>query len=788
MREARAAALLQHPHICPVHAFEEFEGHAFLVLAHIEGRPLSRWIAEARLTLPQVLTLTARVAAALDAAHEAGLVHRDIKPGNILVTENLHPYILDFGLASRETQSTSSLEGKFAGTPAYVAPEQAQGLPTGPESDQYSLAVTVYEMFTGRLPFAGGRAAELLYRVVHEVPLPIEPARFPLPPDTQRALLRALSKNPKDRFASTLEFAKALGATGPEATTRTATNLDNAPRPTRRWLWIAALVLCALFGGGAYWLWNSSVLKAEELRRVAVLPLTVVGGDPQLSTTAQGFTETLTAQLTEIEDLPVRLSVVPASEIQARRVASAEEARRYYKVSFVISGNAQRRGDRMFFNLLLVDAEKLTQAASRSLSFDANQSITLQDAAVPAALQMLKISLPDSQRESLQSGGTRISAAYAAYLEGRGLLSRYDQAGNIDAAGASLERAVAADPAYALAHTALCEVYRLKAVRDLDSSLKEKSLAAGRRAIELAPNSALAHVRLGDSLASFDRIPEAIEQFRAALRLAPANGEAHRALAKLYGQQGRDREARAAFEEALRKRPTDWLLQVEFGSYLLSRKMFVEAERALLTARELTPDNVVALRLLGNTYMAQARFQEAAATLEASLRYQQNPITYNALGVARYYRHDYALAEAALEKAIALDPKRYRSYGNLGTVQRQLGKAEAARQNLNKAVEIARQTLALSPNNHNDLANLAEYAAKLGDRAAADAAIAQIPEDLRRLYADRIGLAYELLGRRAEAIATLVSSNANRTFIEADPDLRLLVSDPAWRRAAAKTN
>jgi serine/threonine-protein kinase len=143
-REARAAAQLQHPHICPVYGFEEFEGQAFLVLAFIEGRPLSRLIAENALSLPQVLAITHQVASALDAAHRAGIVHRDIKSANILLTADDHAYILDFGLASWNSQSTSSLDNHFGGTPSYVAPEQALGQSVTPAADQFSLAVTVF--------------------------------------------------------------------------------------------------------------------------------------------------------------------------------------------------------------------------------------------------------------------------------------------------------------------------------------------------------------------------------------------------------------------------------------------------------------------------------------------------------------------------------------------------------------------------------------------------------------------------------------------------------------------
>jgi tetratricopeptide (TPR) repeat protein/predicted Ser/Thr protein kinase len=790
MREARAAAQLQHPHICPVFGFEESEGRAYLVLAYIEGKPLSKLIAGHELSLEQILKVTEQVAGALDAAHAVGIVHRDIKPGNILVTSDLHAYILDFGLARQESQSTSSLDGNFAGTPAYVAPEQAQGKPVTAASDQYSLAVAVYEMLTGRLPFAGGRPAEMLYRVVYEAPAALTPSRFSLSESIEGALLRALSKDPADRFPTVSGFAAALQgeqagvlSTKPMGLKSLLPAADNTRPKRRQWILALAATLlgAAALGGVALWQWP---LPAEELKKVAVLPLNVVGGDMQLATLAQGFAETLTTQLSEIEELPVKLSVVPASEVRARRVVSAEEARRYYNVNFAITGNAQRQGEMVIFTLSLVDAEKLTQAATRTLRFEAAKAVAVQDAAIPAALQMLKINLPAGQSESLQLGGTRNSEAYAKYLEGRGLLARHDQKGNLAQARTALENSVALDGNYALAYTALGEAYWRLAKQGLDAGLKEQAISASKRAVELAEKSAAAHAHFAECLEQFDRTPEAIEQLKIALQIAPSHGQASRAIARLYGKLGRDAEAEGAFEEAQRRRPTDWMVRTDYGAFLLARNRYVDAERAFQAARELTPDNTVVLRLLGNTYMANARFQEAAATLRAALRFQENPAGLNALGVALYYRHGFEEAETALQRAIALDNKRYRSFGNLGTVQRQIrGKEETAKQNLGRAVQLVQQSLELNPNQHNDLANLAEYYAKLGDAKGAEAAIARIPEDLRRLYADRIGLAWELLGKRAEAIAMLRQANTNRALLEADPDLAALSRDAAWKRA-----
>ncbi len=787
-REARAAAQLQHPNICPVYGFEEYEGGAFLVLAYIDGRPLSRWIAGGELSYPQVLAVTKQVAGALDAAHRAGIVHRDIKPGNILVTAELHAYVLDFGLASQQTQSTSSLDEKFGGTPAYVAPEQAQGHSTGAAADQYSLAVTVFEMLTGRLPFRGGRAAELLYRVVHEAPDDLEPARCEVPPESAAAIQRALSKAPKDRFATAGEFAAALGGARVEddqdthTLARTGAGLSAASLSRRTLPWMG---LAAAAAGAAYWRWGGSAAPRPPLR-IAILPLQVSGDDPQLRALAEGFTETLTAQLTQVEDVSERVSVVPASEVLTSKVSSASQARQLYNVQLALGGSAQKRGERKVFNLLLIDAEKLVQQASRTLEFGSGNAVELQDAMIPAALRLLQIALPATQAASSAEGGTRSSAAYAAYLEGRGYLVRYDQKGNLEKARALLERAVEEDPNYALARTALAAVYTRTAKDAGDPQGRERAVAAAREAVRLAPQLVAAHTRLGETLAEFGKAGEAEAELRRALTLSPTNGEAHRALANLLGLEGRDGEAQAAFEEALRRRPADWLLHTDLGNFFLLRNRLEEAERSYRRAIDLTPDNYIVLRLLGNTLRRQSRNREAAEVFRASLQFQEHANTYNSLGLALYYQRRFPEAAEAIGKALRLSPKNYRLYGNLGTVERHLpGQRETGLAHLREALAMARETVRLRQGDNNTYANMAEYAAKLGDREAAMEAVGRIPAAVRRLYGERLGLAYELSGQRAAAIAILAESQARAATIESEPDFDELTRDPSWKRALA---
>ncbi len=222
-REAETIALLNHPHICTIYDIDEHGGRAFIAMECVEGVNLKTYIARRRLDTAQVADLAAQIARALDAAHAKGIVHRDIKPGNILVADGPLAKVLDFGLARRlpppeagePGPDGSTMPGRPMGTANYMAPERILQLPLDPRSDLFSLGVVMFEMATGRLPFAGASPSETVTNVLEKNP----PALTGLAPQHPKALEqivnRLLAKRAADRFASAAELIEALGAIGP---------------------------------------------------------------------------------------------------------------------------------------------------------------------------------------------------------------------------------------------------------------------------------------------------------------------------------------------------------------------------------------------------------------------------------------------------------------------------------------------------------------------------------------------------------------------------------------------
>ena len=211
-REFQSAGRLSHPNIVSVHDVGQEEGNSFIAMEYVPGESLASVLAENRaFSFKEVADLTAQLCSGLDYAHEFGIVHRDIKPANILITRDGRPKITDFGVAKIAT-TTLTRTGTVVGTPAYMSPEQVTGHPVDGTADQFSLAVMIYQLLTGERPFTGENPTTIMYKIVHEQPLPPSALNAMVPGPVDTALIRALAKNPQERYATCMELAEALRA------------------------------------------------------------------------------------------------------------------------------------------------------------------------------------------------------------------------------------------------------------------------------------------------------------------------------------------------------------------------------------------------------------------------------------------------------------------------------------------------------------------------------------------------------------------------------------------------
>ena len=574
--EAQAAARVHHPNICPIYEISEHEGQLFFAMAFVEGKTVAQMARDGGMETALALDIAIQVAAGLEAAHRQGVVHRDIKSANIAVDTEGHAWILDFGIALRQDMERITAAGNTVGTPAYMSPEQAQGLEVDRRTDIWSLGVLLFEMLTGRLPFHRQSGFSAMLAIVTEEATPVSSLRHGLPPGIEPFLRKALAKNPGERWQSAAAAGAVLrriresvtthsapppeqfyAASTADTTAITIPQITKRPQPRRIYL-LAALIMIAIAGG--YFAVRKFRPGKETLpdeKRIAVLPLTVLGNDETVRALADGLVETLTSKLTQIEEFQGKLMVVPASEIRSRKIASAEAARRIYGANIAITGSAQRWSDRIQFTLNLVDTATIRQFASKTFEFDSANPIALRDGAVNGTVRLLALQLSPASSISMVAGETSTPGAYAEYLKGVGYLARYDLSGNVERAIDRLTGATRLDSKYALAFAALGEAHWRKAKVESNKREADLALESIREAIRLNPSQVEARLKLGRIYGENGQAGQAIEEIQAVLKAAPENADAHRELGVAYAAARRYGEAEAAYKEAVKRKPND---------------------------------------------------------------------------------------------------------------------------------------------------------------------------------------------------------------------------------------
>lgn len=811
VQEAQAASSLQHPNIVTVHDIGVHEGVHFIVMEYVGGKTLGQLTPEGGLPAGVVLNYARQIAGALAAAHDAGIVHRDVKPSNIMVTDQGTVKLLDFGLAklwARPSLSTAVSDdaaptlprterGVVVGTPAYMSPEQAVGGSVDPRSDIFSLGIVLYEMLSGRHPFHGESVALLLLDERAQRPEPLRASGSDAAAALDPVVQKALSFRPEERFQSVRELDLAL-ASAAASSPRLGSRLSRELLRTRRGIRTARLAATAVLGAAlvlsVYLAPRFLGPAAPEAKHLAVLPFATIGaGEDPGSDEAfrDGLGETLSSKLTQLEPLHGSLWVVPFSEIRLREIEGVTDARRTFAVTLALTGSVQRVGDRVRVTLNLVNAETLRQLASEVVDRERNDLTELQDVAALRVARMLDVELEPDALRAMTTKRPAGARAHELYVTGRGYLLRHDKQENLERAIDFFKMALDDDGSYILAHASLGEAYWRLYEKTRKPEFVELARDACERALDLDSRAAPALVTLGMIQIGTGHPEAGLESFEGALALDPRSADALAGLATAYLALGDVDRAETMHRRAVELRPDYWEPYNRLGVFYWTQGRYDQAIEQFRQVTRLTPDNYRGYSNLGGVLFYLGRNDEAREMFERSVRAEPNYEAYSNLGTLQFAEGQYADAARWYEKVIEFDPSDYVVFVNLGSSYNWAGQPDEAQASFRKAITMIQAELEVNPRDPKLLVTQGQlYAATKqveGAPALVERALELAPDDLEvRIVAAE---AYETLGKRDRSLELLrgaLERGYPRRTIEQNPLLRGLISSVSPSRTEQK--
>jgi len=624
--EAQAISRLNHPNIATLHDFVSHEGTDFLVMELVPGVTLNQKLLAGPLPEKDVLRLGMQLAQGLVAAHAAHLIHRDLKPGNLMVTPDGRLKILDFGLAKSLAQfagsvDTATLTGASSveGTLPYMAPEQVRDDTLDERTDVYAAGAVLYEVATGHRPFPQ-TGPMLVEQILHtEPPLPrsLNPQ---ISSGVEAVILKALDKHPERRYQSARELLVDLERLS-AGISAGVTSQAIPPRP-RRARWPAALavgILAAAVATGWLW-WRPRKTGARQIQSIAVLPLENLSHDPEQAYFADGMTEELINELAKVGALRV------ISRTSAMRYKGAQKAlpqiANELGVDAVIEGSVLRSGDRVRITAELIQGATDKTLWSNSYQGDVRDVLSLQSDVASAIVGEIKVTLQPQERAQLASARPVDPAAYEAYLKGRYYWNRRTGE-DIEKSIQYFQQAVDKDPKYALAYSGLADAYHVLWVYGNASPRQyhARAKAAALKALELDDNLSEAHTSLAAILVDDEwDFAGADREFQRALALNPNYSTARQWLAEYYVYIGDFERALAEIKKAQQVDPVSPLMNTLYGDVFLLSRRYDEAIEWLKKAIGFDRNFYLAHSKLRDAYLGKGMVDAAIAEDEISAR------------------------------------------------------------------------------------------------------------------------------------------------------------------------
>jgi serine/threonine protein kinase len=590
VREAKSASALNHPNIITIYEIGEADGTHFIATEFIDGKTLSEHAKANPLNYKLALEVAIQVASALDEAHSAGIVHRDIKPDNVMVRANGLVKILDFGIAKLSAPATTDEEaataiqstspGMVIGTANYMSPEQAKGRDVDARTDIFSFGVVLYELIAGHQPFEGENALEMIGAILKDEPKPLN---ADVPAEIQKIIGKCLRKDRDERYQTIRDAGNDLKEVRQELEVRNlmerslvpnedenktqilpATTADEINRTTNQTVvtnpklkYLAIGLLIMLLAGGGFFGYKYLSPTNKQIESIAVMPFVNESGNQDLEYLSDGMTETLIKSLSQLPNLNVkaRSSVFryKGKEIDAKTIG------RELNVQAILNGRVIQRGDRLTLNLELIDAQTENLIWTDEYDRKSSDLVSLQNLIARDVSSKLKIQLSGADLEKLAKKYTNDPEAYRLYLQGRFYWNKRIGP-EFERAEAYFQQAVERDPNFALGYVGLADFKE-----DEDRPRKKEYI---RRALAIDELLAEAHASLGYQYMMDYNWAESERELKRAIELNPNYPQAHQWNGMRLMMNGKYDEARASLTRALELDPTSPGINLYYAVFL----------------------------------------------------------------------------------------------------------------------------------------------------------------------------------------------------------------------------
>jgi serine/threonine-protein kinase len=676
VQEAKSASALNHPNIITIYEIGETSETYYIATEYIEGETLRHHIQHSRTKTREILDVMVQVASALSAAHQAGIIHRDIKPDNIMLRPDGIVKVLDFGLAKLSEKSTPKTDseaatvskkvtdpGTIMGTVAYMSPEQARGKQVDARTDIFSLGVMLYEMIAGRVPFAGESSTDVLAAILDKEPLPLMRFADEVPTELQRIVSKCLRKERDERYQTmkglladlkelrdeialeaklersirpansggrenqqTLlaegevtkdQSVQATGAARAQ-TTSSAEFLVSEIKQHKRGVAVALfLVLLAALGLG-YWFFFLRSANVKQIESIAVMPFVNESGNADVEYLSDGMTETLIGSLSQLPNLNVKAR---SSVFRYKgKETNPQTVGKDLNVQAILNGRVVQRGDQLILSLELIDAQTENVIWSEQYNRKQADLVSLQGEIARDVSSKLKTKLSGAEEQKLAKAYTANPEAYQHYLHGRFYWNKRN-AENIRRAIEQFKAAAEKDPGFALAYSGLADCYVVLPhyAGTWASETLSSAKAYATRAIEIDGSLAEAHASLGHFYVFSRNFVEAENAFKRSIELNPNYPTAHHWYSRYLRAVGRSDEALGEIRRARDLDPLSLVIMNNIAENYIERGDMNSALDECKRMLELDPSFFSTHQTLCIIYSKQGRLAEALAAAQKSV-------------------------------------------------------------------------------------------------------------------------------------------------------------------------